>query len=73
MPSTHCILFKDPLKPRLDFKEPFKTLPKPQVGGRGEDETQRNYALGKQRWQRYLASKHLVEQYAAEATPRLIR
>ena len=31
VPSTHCILFKDPLKPRLDFKEPFKTLPKPQV------------------------------------------
>lgn len=38
------------------------------MGGRGEEETQRNYTLGKQRWQRYLASKALVAQYADQAS-----
>jgi hypothetical protein len=27
------------------------------------EETARNYALGKQRWERYLASKWLIEEY----------
>jgi ethanolamine kinase len=38
------------------------------IGGRGEEETQRNYTLGKQRWQRYLASKALVTEYAHQAS-----